>query len=238
VDQHKRLFVASANNGRLEVYGLDDYQDPETVAPALLNLEPNTLDRDALVDVVSVAVELPGRRLAEIQIDSLAINGIPAQSVSEADPDRDRNPDLVALVDAGALAQTLPPMGVSKVRVTAALSDGFQLEGSAPMSVFGGVFDADGDGIDDSIDLCPDTQAGAIINAAGCGLTQLCPCEGINGEPWAHQGEFIRCAVQGTRDFHKAGLAPRKELRQTLGSMIRSGCGRRPHQANKRGRWR
>ena len=73
VDADNRLFVAAANNARLEVFGLDDYQDPETVAPGVLAVEPPVLDRDALVDEVEIAIELPGYRIDTIRSDTLTL---------------------------------------------------------------------------------------------------------------------------------------------------------------------
>ena len=39
IDRHGRLFVANTDHGRLEVYGLDGYTDPEAFAPAADELE-------------------------------------------------------------------------------------------------------------------------------------------------------------------------------------------------------
>jgi sugar lactone lactonase YvrE len=64
VDAHNRLFVAAANNSRLEVFGLDEYQDPEAVAPGVLDVDPAVLDRDALIQAAGSAgvTRLPSRR--------------------------------------------------------------------------------------------------------------------------------------------------------------------------------
>ena len=39
-----------------------------------------------------------------------------------------------------------------------------------------GETDADGDGVGDSLDQCPDTAAGDVVNAQGCSIDQLVPC--------------------------------------------------------------
>ena len=43
VDAGNRLFVASANNARLEGFGLDEFEDAESVAPGVLRVEPAVL---------------------------------------------------------------------------------------------------------------------------------------------------------------------------------------------------
>ncbi len=111
IDAHNRLFVASANNARLEVYGIDGYEDIERIAPGVVEIEPATLDRNALPGQFSAIVELPGYRLDAILADTLRLNGIPALSVEAGDVDRDTAPDLLARFDAAALAATLPVSG-------------------------------------------------------------------------------------------------------------------------------
>lgn len=71
--------------------------------------------------------------------------------------------------------------------------------------------DSDDDGVEDEFDDCPDTPAGAIADAKGCSLDQLCPCEG----PWRNHGEYVRCLRDQTERFLAAGLlteAQRREL--------------------------
>lgn len=41
--------------------------------------------------------------------------------------------------------------------------------------------DGDGDGVPDDLDQCPDTPAGEVIDAEGCSLDQRVPCEGPAG---------------------------------------------------------
>ena len=47
--------------------------------------------------------------------------------------------------------------------------------------------DSDGDGVPDAFDLCPGTPPGAVVDASGCSIDQLCPCNG----PWKNHGEYV-----------------------------------------------
>jgi len=86
--------------------------------------------------------------------------------------------------------------------------------------------DADGDGVEDSIDLCPNTPAGVIVNDTGCSIGQLCPCEA----PWRNHGEYIKAVVGIAEDFRKAGLITTSEQKSVVLEAASSGCGKRSRQ--------
>jgi sugar lactone lactonase YvrE len=239
VDAHNRLFVAAANNSRLEVFGLDEYQDPEAVAPGVLDVDPAVLDRDALIDRLRVALELPGYRLDAIVPGSLQVNGIAPLSLDTGDADRDLIPDLIGQFDAAALAQTLPPSGAGQLRATALLSNGFQLEAQARVLILSTVSDSDGDGVDDVLDLCPQTSDGALIDADGCSVAQLCPCEGpVETGAWRNHGRYMVCTLRAVVRVGRHNELPRAQLRTLVPNAAGSACGKPPKQAKARGRRR
>ena len=233
VDVHNRLFVASANNARLEVFGLDDYQDPEAIAPGVLAVDPAMLDRDALVDKLQVTLELPGYRLDAIVPGTLLVNGIPPQSLDTGDADRDLRPDLVGQFDAAALAQTLPLSGKGQLNASALLTNGFQLEAQADVVVFSSNSDQDADDVDDAFDLCPATEAGAFTDIDGCSVQQLCPCDGPSA--WRNHGHYLVCTVRAIARVgaHKQ-LTP-AQLGTLLPSAAGGACGQPERRAQRRG---
>ena len=41
----------------------------------------------------------------------------------------------------------------------------------------------DDDGVPDSVDSCVPTPEGQVVNAEGCAIAQICPCNGNVAEP-------------------------------------------------------
>jgi len=229
------------------VFGLDDYQDPESIAPAVLEIEPGIIDRDAPLDSVIVTVELPGYRLDAILLDTLLVNGIPPVSVETGDADRDLNPDLIARFDTAVLLQTLPLSGEGKISASAQLmTSGIQLEGHARVVVLASDTDLDRDGVDDLSDLCPDTVAGELPDLDGCSVTQLCPCEGSAEKSWRNHGQYLVCVIRAAKRVSKQHHLPNRQLKNLVPASARLVCGQREHQVKvhgqhnqvKRGGWR
>jgi sugar lactone lactonase YvrE len=227
VDAGNRLFVASANNARLEVFGLDDYQDPEAVAPGVLRVEPEVLDRDAPLGEVEIALELPDYRIDAILAETLTLNGLAPRSTEFGDTDRDLQPELVAYFDAAVLLQTLPHKGEGRLAAAALLDNGFAVEAEAPIEVLSRVTDADGDGVDDAFDLCPDSGAGTPTDADGCSLAQLCPCAGRGDEAWRNRGHYLVCVIRGALRIGRHNQLAPAELRGLLPAAAKSACGGR-----------
>jgi hypothetical protein len=82
--------------------------------------------------------------------------------------------------------------------------------------------DEDADGVEDSEDECPGTPAGAIVNATGCSIDQLCPCSG----PWRNHHEYVACVRETAADFVRDGLITRSAAREIIQAAQRSNCGR------------
>lgn len=93
--------------------------------------------------------------------------------------------------------------------------NGFLISGFVP--------DADGDGVPDNLDQCPGTEPGAIVDAQGCSIAQLCPCDA----PWRNHAEYIGCVVGQSSDFLRQGLITEDQRRATTHDAILSGCGKR-----------
>lgn len=216
VDAGNRLFVAAANNARLEVFGLDQFQDPETVAPGVLTVEPGIIDRDALVERIGIALELPGYRLDAIMPGSLQVNGLAPIAVSSGDIDRNLRPELSAEFDAAALAQTLPANGEGRLVASALLNNGLQMEAQALVEVRSSDTDADDDGIDDAFDLCPDTVSATPTDAAGCSVEQACPCGDTNDVAWRNRGHYVVCLLRAAFRVREFNQMPRSQLKTLL----------------------
>jgi sugar lactone lactonase YvrE len=226
VDAGNRLFVASANNSRLEVFGLDEYEDPESVAPGVLRVEPAVLDRDALVSEVEIALELPDYRIDAILAETLTFNGLAPRSLEFGDADGDLKPDLIARFGAEALLQTLPQSGEGRLAAAALLNNSFSVEAATSIEILNRVTDEDGDGVDDPFDLCPQSEAGKPTDADGCNVAQLCPCEGREGEAWRNHGHYLVCVIRAAKRVGEHnGLGP-AELRGLVPAAARSACGR------------
>ncbi len=67
--------------------------------------------------------------------------------------------------------------------------------------------DDDNDGVLDVQDNCPNTVSGSIVDASGCAISQICPCEGpVTGQTWPSHGNYVACVDQTSKKFFKAGL--------------------------------
>ena len=82
--------------------------------------------------------------------------------------------------------------------------------------------DEDRDGVQDARDACPGTPSGTVVNAQGCGIEQLCPCD----RNWRNHSEHIRCVIASAWDFYRAGLIDAAKRKAIVAAAARSGCGR------------
>ena len=88
--------------------------------------------------------------------------------------------------------------------------------------------DSDGDGVPDSRDLCPDSPTGAIVDANGCSIDQLAPCDG----PWRNHGEYVSSVAQHASEFVRAGLITEAQRAVIVTRAARSDCGKN-HKTEK-----
>ena len=89
-----------------------------------------------------------------------------------------------------------------------------------------GETDSDNDGIPDSLDQCPDTAPGAIVNADGCSIDQLAPCEGpASGGTWKNHGEYVSAVAKVTRQFVAQGVISEEQGGAIVSAAAQSKCG-------------
>jgi sugar lactone lactonase YvrE len=226
IDGYGRLFVSDSNNGRLVMYGLETFTDPESYAPAEATVEPDPFDHMGTDALFTVVIETPGYPLHNVVLDSITANGVPLDSGSAeiGDHDGDHEPDILVTFDRIALAPTLPPNGLGPIVVQGQMAK-LDFHATAVITVIGGIFDDDGDGIMDDVDHCLETPPASAIDATGCTIAQLCPCSGqSDGQPWAQHGDLVSCTAGEARRFAKAGFIGRAEIGGIVSAAARAQC--------------
>ncbi len=81
--------------------------------------------------------------------------------------------------------------------------------------------DVDGDGVVDSEDACLLSPVGAPVNAGGCSISGLCPCD----NNWKNHGAYVRCVAHTSGDFLAAGLVTDVEKDTIVSTAGMSSCG-------------
>ncbi|MDC1198759.1 thrombospondin type 3 repeat-containing protein [bacterium] len=67
--------------------------------------------------------------------------------------------------------------------------------------------DDDGDGVTDAGDQCLLTEVGAVVDALGCSIAQLCPAD----NNWKNHGAYVKCVAHASEDFLFDGLITEEE---------------------------
>ena len=83
--------------------------------------------------------------------------------------------------------------------------------------------DLDGDGVVDANDACVPTPVGEVINADGCSIAQLSPCDGN----WKNHGAYVRHVVHLAQDFLAAGLITEEEKGAIVSAAAQTDCGKK-----------
>jgi DNA-binding beta-propeller fold protein YncE len=135
IDQYNRLFVASANTARVEVFGLDRFSDPQVI-PAVVDVRPNTVNRSTTSRWFTAYIEIRGYPLDRVNVATITANGVSARPspLAIADHDQDRIPDLMVKFNADALLATLPD-GEAIIVVSGEFTDGTAFEGADKIRV-------------------------------------------------------------------------------------------------------
>ncbi len=132
IDPSNRLWVASLNSGRLELFGLDDFADPHVTHATIDG--PDHLMRRRPPRFISILVEIPGVSLSTVDVTSLTANGVQATGAeAPGDSDHDGIPDLNVLFP-GTLLSTLAD-GRSELVVRGEFLSGGVFEGQAAVNV-------------------------------------------------------------------------------------------------------
>jgi hypothetical protein len=86
--------------------------------------------------------------------------------------------------------------------------------------------DADGDGVLGSSDLCPETPQGAVVNADGCSIDQLAPCNGpASGGTWKNHGQYVSAVTHVAEEFLAQGLISEEQKDATVATAAQTNCG-------------
>ena len=90
--------------------------------------------------------------------------------------------------------------------------------------------DDDQDGVPDDRDQCPGTRPDQAVDANGCSIGQLAPCDG----PWQNHAEYVRSVSRIAASFQRAGLISRRQQQAIVRQAIRSDCGYAPKRSSER----
>jgi hypothetical protein len=89
-----------------------------------------------------------------------------------------------------------------------------------------GETDADNDGVADSLDFCPSTPVGDIVDATGCSITQIAPCNGpAQGGTWKNHGQYVSTVAQAVESFLAQGLISDEQADEIVAQAAQSNCG-------------
>src|SRR5439155_10413877 len=62
--------------------------------------------------------------------------------------------------------------------------------------------DFDFDGVSDVVDSCPNTPLCTLVDASGCSIDQLAPCDGpASGGTWKNHGQYTAAVAQAVAEF-------------------------------------
>jgi len=232
IDSCGRLFVASAANSRVDIFGLPGHADPEAFAPGRLEVSNQPIDPRTDTQLVAY-LELPGYRLSSVS--DIQANGFAVpQDTSIGDVDGDNIPDL-RIVFGSNLVSTLFGTSQATIAVTGTVA-ALGFDESDIVQVVPINLDSDGDGVADSVDACPDTTPGAIAGTDGCSVDQRCACEGpVAGVEWTNHGEYVACVVSVADEFVDAGVIQPRQRGSITRLAARGSCGK-PVKAKGRGK--
>src|SRR5437867_3508098 len=106
---------------------------------------------------------------------------------------------------------------------------GTDITGQGPFNAafsLSGETDEDADGIADSLDLCPGTAAGAIVDANGCSIDQIAPCSGpASGGTWKNHGQYVSAVAQAVEALLAQGLITEDQAEEIVSEAAHSDCG-------------
>lgn len=225
IDQSNRLLVASTNNGRLEMFGLDEFADPETFAPATAAAVPADIARGCTESVVTVAIELAGYRFDELVSSSVRANGVAAAGAPElTDHDEDSVVEVRLPFSRTALLATLPETGPGVLTLTGTVA-GLAFEAHETVQV-APVPDSDADGVCDERDACPATAPSDPVDGSGCAVAQICPCaQAAPQTPWPRRRAYVSCVRRAALALADAGVISEPAIDSYVAEARAATCG-------------
>jgi hypothetical protein len=125
----------------------------------------------------------------------------------------------------------LPPRITNEIALTADqvgyFRDGFGVmqfvkTNGLTLTAFIRQVDSDADGVPDASDHCLDTAIGSVVDANGCSIDQLAPCEGN----WRNHGEFVIAFRAACGWFLRSGLINSHQARELNSLAAQSDCGK------------
>lgn len=84
--------------------------------------------------------------------------------------------------------------------------------------------DCDNDGVPNAQDLCPSTAPGSPVDATGCSIDQLVPCNG----PWKNRKEYLKTFRETAMRFWKEGRITIAQRNALTRQAEQSDCGPTP----------
>ncbi len=91
-----------------------------------------------------------------------------------------------------------------------------------------GETDADNDGVPDSVDQCPGTAPGVVVNEDGCSIDQLVPCDGpASGGTWKNHGQYVSAIARVSQEFFEQGLITAEQRAEIIVAAAQSDCGKK-----------
>jgi hypothetical protein len=86
--------------------------------------------------------------------------------------------------------------------------------------------DQDFDGVPDSADACPNTPPCSIVDANGCSIDQLAPCDGpASGGTWKNHGQYVSSVAKAVNSFLAQGVINETQADAILSAAAQSNCG-------------
>ncbi|MDN5871848.1 MAG: hypothetical protein L0H73_14145 [Nitrococcus sp.] len=83
--------------------------------------------------------------------------------------------------------------------------------------------DKDKDGVIGAADACVPTPAGQVVNAEGCSVADLCPCDNA----WKNHGKYVSCVTHAGNNFVDLGLITGAEKGAIVSEAAKSQCGKK-----------
>ena len=93
--------------------------------------------------------------------------------------------------------------------------------------------DQDFDGVPDALDECPDTPPCTIVDAQGCSIDQLVPCEGpATGGTWRNHGAYVSAVAHVANAFRAQGLITESQRTEIIVQAAQSDCGTKHEESH------